>query len=75
MAERDDLQAQLIISGLQLSDSIDSLTSSVAGVDGDRAGFPPVLLAPINFEAIYQQRQAEQAQQQAASGAREIPIQ
>ena len=24
-----------------------------------RAGFPPVLLAPINFEAIYQQRQAE----------------
>jgi preprotein translocase subunit SecB len=21
-----------------------------------RAGFPPVLLAPVNFEAIYQQR-------------------
>jgi len=25
----------------------------------NRAGFPPVLLAPINFEAIHQQRQAE----------------
>jgi preprotein translocase subunit SecB len=25
----------------------------------NRAGFAPVLLAPINFEAIYQQRQAE----------------
>jgi preprotein translocase subunit SecB len=25
----------------------------------NRAGFPPVLLAPINFEAIYQQRAAE----------------
>lgn len=28
-----------------------------------RAGFPPVLLAPVNFEAIYQ---AQQSQQQAA---------
>jgi preprotein translocase subunit SecB len=27
-----------------------------------RAGFPPVLLNPINFEALYaQQKQAEQA--------------
>ena len=26
----------------------------------NRAGFPPVLLAPINFEALYQQRMAEQ---------------
>ena len=25
-----------------------------------RAGFPPVLLAPVNFEAIFQQRAAEQ---------------
>ena len=25
----------------------------------NRAGFPPVLLAPINFDAIYQQRLAE----------------
>lgn len=32
-----------------------------------RAGFPPVILAPINFEAIYQARQ--QAQGQAQSGA------
>ncbi|MCK9989022.1 MAG: protein-export chaperone SecB [Rugosibacter sp.] len=27
----------------------------------NRAGFPPVLLAPVNFEALYQQRAAEQA--------------
>ena len=26
----------------------------------NRAGFPPVLLAPMNFEALYQQRLAEQ---------------
>lgn len=26
-----------------------------------RAGFPPVLMAPINFEAMYQQRLAEQS--------------
>lgn len=39
-----------------------------------RAGFPPVLLAPVNFEAMYQQRiQAQQAQQGRPSG--EIPIQ
>lgn len=25
-----------------------------------RAGFPPVLLAPVNFEALHQQRMAEQ---------------
>ncbi|MBV2234256.1 MAG: protein-export chaperone SecB [Sterolibacterium sp.] len=34
-----------------------------------RAGFPPVLLAPINFEALYQQRM----QQAQASG--EVPVQ
>lgn len=28
-----------------------------------RAGFPPVLLAPINFEALYQQRLQAQAEQ------------
>lgn len=27
-----------------------------------RAGFPPVLLAPVNFDAIYQQRLSEQQQ-------------
>lgn len=38
-----------------------------------RAGFPPVLLAPVNFENVYRQRQmAEQSQ---AAGAHEIPIQ
>ena len=36
-----------------------------------RAGFQPVLLAPVNFEALYRQRLEQQAQQ--PSG--EIPIQ
>ena len=35
----------------------------------NRAGFPPVILAPVNFEAIYQQRQAEQ------TPSSEVPIQ
>jgi preprotein translocase subunit SecB len=35
-----------------------------------RAGFPPVILAPVNFEALYQQH----AQAQAA-GPHEIPVQ
>lgn len=38
-----------------------------------RAGFPQVLLAPVNFEAIYQQRLA-QAQAAAPLG-QEVPIQ
>jgi preprotein translocase subunit SecB len=37
-----------------------------------RAGFPPVLLAPMNFEAIYRDRLQ---QQQAAAGQHEVPIQ
>jgi len=32
-----------------------------------RAGFPPVLLAPISFEALYLQRQQQQQQQQGQS--------
>jgi preprotein translocase subunit SecB len=28
----------------------------------NRAGFPPVLLAPVNFEALYQQRSVQAAQ-------------
>ncbi len=28
----------------------------------NRAGFPPVILAPVNFEALYQQRLMEQQQ-------------
>lgn len=28
-----------------------------------RAGFPPVLLAPVNFEALYQQRMMERQEQ------------
>ena len=39
----------------------------------NRAGFPPMLLAPVNFEAIYQQRLMEQQQQTHPAG--EIPIQ
>lgn len=39
-----------------------------------RAGFPPVLLAPVNFEAIYRQR-LEQQEAQQAGGPREVPIQ
>jgi preprotein translocase subunit SecB len=31
-----------------------------------RAGFPSVLLAPVNFEALYQQRAAESSAQPAA---------
>jgi len=35
-----------------------------------RAGFPPVLLSPVNFEAMYQQRMAAQT-----AGPQEVPIQ
>lgn len=39
-----------------------------------RAGFPPVLLAPVNFEAVYHERlKQEQARQ--AAGPHEIPVQ
>jgi len=34
-----------------------------------RAGFPPVTLQHMNFDLLYQQRLAEQAQQAAAAGA------
>lgn len=37
-----------------------------------RAGFPPVLLAPVNFEAIYRQRLEQQQQSPAPH---EVPIQ
>jgi preprotein translocase subunit SecB len=33
----------------------------------NRAGFPPVLLAPVNFEALYQQRAAQAAQEAPAA--------
>lgn len=36
-----------------------------------RAGFQPVLLAPVNFETLYRQRLEQQAQQQPG----EVPIQ
>lgn len=38
-----------------------------------RAGFPPVLLAPVNFEAIYRDRLMQQQAQ--AAGPHEVPIQ
>jgi preprotein translocase subunit SecB len=31
-----------------------------------RSGFPPFLLAPVNFEALYQQRRQQPAQSEAA---------
>ena len=35
----------------------------------NRAGFPPVILAPVNFEALYQQQRAQaEAQSQAGGG-------
>lgn len=37
-----------------------------------RAGFPPVILAPVNFEALYQQHLESQA---AGKGPHEIPVQ
>ena len=37
-----------------------------------RAGFAPVVLQPVNFEALYMSRLAEQQQ---AGGAHEVPIQ
>lgn len=39
----------------------------------NRAGFPPVLLAPVNFEALYQQRLMAEAQQ--SQEPHEVPIQ
>jgi preprotein translocase subunit SecB len=38
-----------------------------------RAGFPPVVLSPVNFEAIYQAQQ-QQAQQPAAGSAPQIVV-
>lgn len=38
----------------------------------NRAGFPPVLLAPVNFEVLYQQQMAAAAGQQAANGGIQI---
>lgn len=40
-----------------------------------RAGFPPVLLAPVNFEAMYHQRLQAQAEAQQGQASGEIPIQ
>lgn len=39
-----------------------------------RAGFPPVLLAPVNFEDAYRQRMTENSQQ-APAGPHEVTIQ
>lgn len=39
----------------------------------NRAGFPPVLLSPVNFEALYQQRL--EAEKQKAEGASPIQLQ
>lgn len=34
-----------------------------------KGGFPPLLIAPVNFEAVYLERKQRQAQQQAAAEA------
>ena len=39
-----------------------------------RAGFPPVMLAPVSFEAIYMQRMQQQAQQGEAGAAPKIEV-
>ena len=40
-----------------------------------RAGFQPVILAPVNFEALYQAQKQQQQQPDAANGGGEIKIQ
>ena len=37
-----------------------------------KGGFPPVMLAPVNFDALFQQALAQQAQNQAADGGEEV---
>lgn len=39
-----------------------------------RAGFPPVVLSPVNFEAIYQAQLQQQGQQPAVAGSPEVQI-
>lgn len=39
----------------------------------NRAGFPPVILAPVNFEALFAARQQQLAEQQAQAGAEQRP--
>lgn len=41
----------------------------------NRAGFPPVHLAEINFQAMYEQQQAQAAQQAASGAAAPTPVQ
>lgn len=40
-----------------------------------RAGFPPVLLAPVNFEALYRDRLMQEQAQQSSAAPHEIRIQ
>ncbi len=40
-----------------------------------RAGFPPVLLAPVNFEAMYAQRVQAQQEAMQAQASGDVPIQ
>jgi preprotein translocase subunit SecB len=37
-----------------------------------KGGFPPVMLAPVNFDALFQQALAQQAQNQAEGGGEEV---
>jgi preprotein translocase subunit SecB len=37
-----------------------------------KGGFPPVMLAPVNFDALFQQALAQQSQNEAAGGGEEV---
>jgi preprotein translocase subunit SecB len=39
----------------------------------NRAGFPPINLAPVSFEALYVQQLQQQQQQQQSNGAAAAP--
>ena len=38
-----------------------------------KGSFPPLMLAPVNFDALYQQRKQQQAEQAAGSNGEEVP--
>ncbi len=39
-----------------------------------RAGFPPILLAEVNFQAMFEAQQQQQAQAQASNGNGGVPV-
>lgn len=69
------------LSGIQLSHAINTLCPQILfpyareTIDSilTRGGFPPLMLAPINFEAVFVQAMANAQQQAAAAAAEEAP--